>query len=147
MTKFVSINEMPKNHLITSMLESLMTSSKASCPKCKTLNELLRCDHCSQIFCNSCLNVLYYIFIVLLIYWILVIFIFKKEHFKNLSLERRVNSMQTFLRLLENLKNTFEQKALAEVVAIRDHWKVKFDRFKAQNPNFFTNVKKVFSKS
>lgn len=51
-----SVDQVAKNNLIANLVASI-TASKASCPECKQLCELLVCEHCSQIFCDSCLEV------------------------------------------------------------------------------------------
>ena len=57
LTESETADRVPKNNLVANLVSNF-TSSKASCPECKIINELLVCQHCSQIFCEICFEVL-----------------------------------------------------------------------------------------
>lgn len=52
-----NIEVFPKNTILANILNSIRNSTKAICPECKNINELIVCDHCSEISCLECNNV------------------------------------------------------------------------------------------
>lgn len=54
---YESIDKIPKNSLLSNLAENIK-QTKAACPECKELSELVICEHCSQIFCNCCQQVM-----------------------------------------------------------------------------------------
>ncbi|CAF0722879.1 unnamed protein product [Brachionus calyciflorus] len=50
---YEGLDKIAKNTLLANLVDNLKIT-KAACPECKELCELIICEHCSQIFCDPC---------------------------------------------------------------------------------------------
>ena len=55
---FDTHENIPKNILLANLIQTVNMSTKAACPTCKSTSDLIVCEHCSQIFCADCNDVL-----------------------------------------------------------------------------------------
>lgn len=55
---FDTHENIPKNILLANLIQTVNMSTKAACPTCKSTSDLIVCEHCSQIFCAECNDVI-----------------------------------------------------------------------------------------
>ncbi|RNA36741.1 RING finger nhl-1 isoform X1 [Brachionus plicatilis] len=94
-----AIDKIPKNSLLSNLVENIKLT-KAACPQCKELTELVICEHCSQIFCDSC----------------------QQKHMESTleKLDNRLVTMETLPKIVETLKSNIdkaEQDTMLKVVS------------------------------
>jgi len=84
-SKSSSPEDFPQNNLLISLVDKIKEncSSKAMCPQCKKVNDVVSCDHCFQIFCTIC----------------------HKEHFKSV-----IGTIQSRIEKIENISKETQYK-------------------------------------
>ena len=93
----MSVNTLPTNNLIESLIKSLRNST-AACPTCKKVKVLSVCEHCSNVYCHDC----------------------RKEHLKRniANLHRKLEKLQEYPTNLKKLKDDIdnsERESLEEM--------------------------------
>ncbi len=125
---FENFESVPKNVLLSNLINTVNISTKAACPCCKATDDLTVCDHCSGIFCNNCYE----------------------THFKNLldQFNDRIKSIDTMSDSFVKCKSliaTDEQTTYRDVIKRMENIQAKiFSLWQSRKINFINDIRQFY---
>lgn len=125
---FENFEAIPKNVLLTNLINTVNQSTKAACPVCKVAADLSVCDHCSGIFCHEC----------------------NEMHFKKLveNFDSRVADIESMSEKFVQAKTNIsidEQNAYREVIKRMEQIQMKiFSLWQSRKISFINDIRQFY---